>query len=96
MLQVIPLVQLVREMNLDLYMQKKDDAGFEALLQAVITVFGKHADEELIVECIRTLNHCAQHKQQLLQVLYWPSSDGLVRGRLTFLSPPLGLVIHAP
>jgi len=65
--QVMPLISLVREMHFELYIQKKDDKGFEELLQAVSDVFGKHSNDGLVLECISTLNFCAQHAPQKLQ-----------------------------
>jgi hypothetical protein len=65
--QVVLLVGLVREMRLDLFLHKRDEKGFEAMLAVVVGVFGKHSDEETVLECITTLNYCVDKGEDMMQ-----------------------------
>lgn len=66
--QVVLLVCLVKEMRLDLFLHKRDEKGFEAMLQVIVGVFGKHSDEETVLQCITTLNYCVDNGEDMMQV----------------------------
>jgi len=65
--QVVLLVCLVKEMRLDLFLHKRDEKGFEAMLQVIVGVFGKHSDEETVLQCITTLNYCVDNGEDMMQ-----------------------------
>ncbi|KAK9814838.1 hypothetical protein WJX72_012382 [[Myrmecia] bisecta] len=67
------LVSILRDLKLDIFSLKRQEAGFEALLRVVADVQSKHVDREVVDECTKTLVYCAHEAPEALK-----DSAGLV------------------
>ena len=58
-LQVAALVDMVRDLKLDIFSLKRQEEGLEALAQQIAELLAKHSDGRVIEACAQTLQHCA-------------------------------------
>ena len=59
---------MLRDLKLEIFSLKRDEAGLEEILVLVASLATKHALPETISQCLRSLVHCASSGPDSLQV----------------------------
>ncbi len=67
-MQVAALVNMVRDLKLDIFSLKRQEEGLEALVQQIADLLVKHSSEDVIEACTQTLQHCAAHGPDAFKV----------------------------
>ena len=66
--QVAALVNLVKDLKLDIFSLKRQDEGLQSLVQQVAELLTKHSEAAVMDACARTLQHCAAHGPDAFKV----------------------------
>lgn len=66
--QVAALVNLVRDLKLDIFSLKRQDEGLQSLVQQVAELLTKHSEAAVMHACALTLQHCAAHGPDAFKV----------------------------
>ena len=56
---VAPLVEMITWLKLEMYSLKQKEHEYAALLQAVVNVFFRHTEANVLDACARAMHHCS-------------------------------------
>ncbi|KAI3930532.1 hypothetical protein MKX01_036978 [Papaver californicum] len=65
--KVSPLVEIILNMNLELYSLKRQEQNFEKVLRFINEAFFKHGEKEPLRSCIKAMSFCSTESQGDLQ-----------------------------
>ncbi|MCL7023817.1 hypothetical protein MKW94_013499, partial [Papaver nudicaule] len=65
--KVTLLVEIILNMNLELYSLKRQEHNFEKVLQFIKEAFFKHGEKEPLRSCVKAMNYCSTDSQGELQ-----------------------------
>ncbi|RZC53339.1 hypothetical protein C5167_012201 [Papaver somniferum] len=65
--KVSPLVEIILNMNLELYSLKRQEQNFEKVLRFIKEAFFKHGEKEPLRSCVKAMSFCSTESQGDLQ-----------------------------
>ncbi|XP_026429391.1 sister-chromatid cohesion protein 3-like [Papaver somniferum] len=65
--KVSPLVEIILNMNLELYSLKRQEQNFEKVLRSIKEAFFKHGEKEPLRSCVKAMRFCSTESQGDLQ-----------------------------
>ncbi|MCL7029177.1 hypothetical protein MKW94_002911, partial [Papaver nudicaule] len=65
--KVTLLVEIILNMNLELYSLKRQEHNFEKVLQFIKEAFFKHGEKEPLRSCVKAMNYCSTDSRGELQ-----------------------------